>query len=69
MIKDGDLDVQYVRSNDNPADIMTKNSKEVLYIKHAATMKKGEQGGCRGICCSGTMVGQGMTVRRSTTFG
>ena len=39
MIKDGDLDVQYVRSDDNPSDIMTKNSKEVLYIKHAASMK------------------------------
>ena len=25
MIKDGDLDVEYVRSDDNPADVMTKN--------------------------------------------
>ena len=41
MIKDGDLDVQYVRSDDNPSDIMTKNSKEVLYVKHAASIKKG----------------------------
>ena len=41
MIKDGDLDLQYVRSDDNPADITTKNSKEVLYVKHAASMKKG----------------------------
>ena len=41
MIKDGDLDVQYVRSDDNPSDIMTKNSKEVLYVKHAASMKNG----------------------------
>ena len=38
MIKDGDLDVQYVSSDDNPADVMTKNSKEVLYVKHAASM-------------------------------
>ena len=36
MIKDGDLDVKYVRSDDNPADVMTKNSKEVLYVKHVA---------------------------------
>ena len=41
MIKDGDLDVQYVRSNDNPSDIMMKNSKEVLYVKHGASMKNG----------------------------
>ena len=41
MIKDGDLDVQYVRSDDNPSDIMTKNSKEVLYVKHVASMKNG----------------------------
>ena len=26
-------------SNDNPAGVMTKNSKEVLYVKHAARMK------------------------------
>ena len=41
MIKDGDLDVEYVRSVDNPADVMTENSKEVLYIKRAASMKNG----------------------------
>ena len=39
--KDGDLEVMYVRSEDNPADIMTKNTKEALYIKHATAMKKG----------------------------
>ena len=38
MIKDGDLDVQYIRSDDNPSDIMTKNSKEVQYIKHVASV-------------------------------
>ena len=41
MIKDGDLDVKYIRSNDNPADVMMENSKEVLYVKHAASMKNG----------------------------
>ena len=41
MIKDGDLVVMYVRSEDNPADIMTKNTKEALYIKHVTAMKKG----------------------------
>ena len=30
MIKAGDLVVLYIRSEDNPADIMTKNTKEVL---------------------------------------
>ena len=41
MIKDGDLDIWYIRSDDNPADVMTKNSKEVLYVKHGASMKNG----------------------------
>ena len=41
MIKDGDLVVMYVRSENNLADIMTKNTKEALYIKHATAMKKG----------------------------
>ena len=41
MIKDGDLVVMYVRSEDNLADIMTKNTKEALDIKHATAMKKG----------------------------
>ena len=41
MIKDGDLDVEYVRSGDNPAEVMTKNSKDVLYVKHVASMKNG----------------------------
>ena len=36
MIKDGDLVVMYVRSEDNLADIMMKNTKEALYIKHVA---------------------------------
>ena len=40
MIKDGDLVVMYVRSEDNPADIMMKNTKEAPYIKHAMAMKK-----------------------------
>ena len=41
MIKARDLVVLYIRSEDNPADIMTKNTKEVLFIKHALSMKKG----------------------------
>ena len=41
MIKDSDLDVQYVRSDDNPAGLMMKNSKEVLYVKQSASMKNG----------------------------
>jgi hypothetical protein len=41
MIKAGDLLVVYIRSEDNPADIMTKNTKEALFIKHALSMKKG----------------------------
>ena len=41
MIKDDDLDVEYIRSDDNPADVTTKNSKEVQYIKHVANMRNG----------------------------
>ena len=32
MIKAGDLVVLYIRSEDNPADIMTKNTKEVFSL-------------------------------------
>lgn len=41
MIKEGELVVVYIRSEDNPADIMTKNTKEALFIKHSLNMKKG----------------------------
>ena len=41
MIQDGDLVVMYVRSKDNPADIMMKNTKKALYIKHVMAMKEG----------------------------
>jgi hypothetical protein len=41
MIQDGDLIVAYIRSEDNPADIMTKNVKEALYVKHAVAIKNG----------------------------
>ena len=41
MIKGGDLVVVYIRSEDNPADILTKNTKEALFVKHALSMKKG----------------------------
>ena len=40
MIKDGDLVAMYVRSEDNLAGIMTKNTKEALYIEHVMAMKK-----------------------------
>jgi hypothetical protein len=41
MIKNGDLLVLYIRSDENPADILTKNTKEATFVKHAAAMKKG----------------------------
>ena len=41
MIKDGDLVVMYIRSEENLADIMMKNTKEALYIKHVMATKKG----------------------------
>ena len=41
MIQLGDLIVIYIRSEDNPSDIMTKNVKEALFVKHAVAMKNG----------------------------
>ena len=41
MIQVGDLIVIYICSEDNPSDIMTKNVKEALFVKHAVAMKNG----------------------------
>lgn len=41
MIQDGDILVRYIRSEDNPADIETKNTREAIFIKHAENMKQG----------------------------
>ena len=73
MIKDGDLVVMYVRSEDNLADIMMKNTNEALlhqardgYEERSTSARSAEQGGCRG---SGSMVRRGTSVRRSTMVG
>jgi hypothetical protein len=41
MIQVGDLIVIYIHSENNPLDMMTKNVKEALFVKHAVAMKNG----------------------------
>ena len=42
MFENGDLDLQHVRSEDNPADIDSKNCKEAIHVKHASDIYNGE---------------------------
>ena len=41
MIRNKELAVGYLRSEDNPLDIMTKNTKEALFVKHSKSIKDG----------------------------
>ena len=41
MIKDGLLVVVYIKTDENPADIMTKNAKEAIFLRHSLKLKKG----------------------------
>ena len=34
MVEYKDIDIQYIRSEDNPADIMTKNTSEAYFTRH-----------------------------------
>ena len=42
MVEDKDIDVQYIRSEDNPADIMTKNTSETDFTRHMKRITEGE---------------------------
>ena len=34
MVEHKDIDIHYIRSEDNPADIMTKNTSEADFTRH-----------------------------------
>ena len=42
MIEDKDIDIKYISSEENPADIMTKNFYESDYIKQMKSITEGE---------------------------
>ena len=42
MVEDKDIDVQYIRNEDNPADIMTKNTSEADFVRHMKRIIEGE---------------------------
>jgi Reverse transcriptase (RNA-dependent DNA polymerase) len=41
MVKSNRLRVIYIRSEENPSDILTKNTKEITFVKHAGRLKDG----------------------------
>ena len=41
MVEDKDLYIQYIRSEDNPEDIMTKNTLEAYFVKHTKRITEG----------------------------
>ena len=42
MVDDKDIDIQYIRIEDNPADIMTKNTSEADFARHMKSITYGE---------------------------
>ena len=42
MVDDKDIDIKYIRIEENPADIMMKNCSEADYVKHMKRIKDGE---------------------------
>lgn len=55
IIQEGDIQVRYIRSEDNPSDIETKNTREATFIKHAENMKKAKS-------LSSTLLDTGLAV-------
>ena len=41
MAEDKDIDIQYIRSEDNPSDIMTRNTPKAYFVKHMNTTTEG----------------------------
>ena len=41
MLEDKDMDIKYIRSEENPAYIMTKNGSDTYYAKHANWIMEG----------------------------
>ena len=42
MVEDKDVDIQYIISEDNPADIMTNNTLEVYFASHMNKITEGK---------------------------
>ena len=42
MVEEKDIDIQYIRSEDNPVDIMTKNTLEADFPRHMRRITEGE---------------------------
>ena len=42
MVEDKDIYIQYIQSEDNPEDIMTKNTLEAYFSKHTKRITEGE---------------------------
>ena len=42
MVEEKYMDIKYIRSKENPADIMTKNFSETDYVKHTKRITEGE---------------------------
>ena len=41
MVEEKDIDIQYIRSEDNPADIVTKNISEADFTRHMRRITEG----------------------------
>ena len=41
MVEENDIDIQYIWSEDNPADIMTKNTSEADFARHVKRIIEG----------------------------
>ena len=42
MVVDKDIDIQYIRSKDNPVDIITKKTLEAYFARHMKSITEGE---------------------------
>ena len=42
MVKEKDIDIQYIWSEDNPSDIMTKNTSETDFARRMRRIAEGE---------------------------
>ena len=42
MVKDKDIDIQYIHIEDNPADIMKDNTLEEEFLRHMKIIIEGE---------------------------
>ena len=42
MVEDKDIDIQYIRSEYNSADMVTKNTSEANFVRHMKIISEGE---------------------------